>query len=148
MTDLRYPIGPHRSKPVLTPAERREAITQIAEAPERLRTAVSGLTPEQLDTRYRPGGWTVRQTAHHLAPSHMNGYIRFKLGLTEHEPVIKPYDEARWAELSDSLEMPVDVSLRIFDALHQRWVVLCEALIRAIRPAHHTSRARHRNPRR
>jgi hypothetical protein len=128
MTDLRYPIGEFRDKPYLTPAERREAIEHLSHAAQNLQAAVSGLTADQLDTPYRLGRWNVRQVAHHLADSHMNGYIRFKLALTENEPTIKPYDEARWAELSDSIEMPPQVSIEIFDALHKRWVALCEAM--------------------
>src|SRR5580704_9578398 len=113
MTDLRYPIGESRDKPYLTPAERREAIEHLSHAAQNLQAAVSGLTADQLDTPYRLGRWNVRQVAHHLADSHMNGYIRFKLALTENEPTIKPYDEARWAELSDSIEMPPQVSIEI-----------------------------------
>ena len=91
------------------------------------RETVSGLNDEQLDTPYRPGGWTVRQVVHHVADSHMNSFIRFRLALTEDEPTVKPYDEKKWAELCDA-GMPVDVSLRMLDALHRRWVVLLRGM--------------------
>ncbi len=98
--DLRYPIGKYESKISLTPAERAEAIAQIAETPKRMRDAVGGLSGGQLDTPYRPGGWTVRQVAHHVPDSHMNAYVRLKLALTENEPTVKPYEEGLWAELA------------------------------------------------
>ena len=130
MQDLRYPIGPCPSKPVLSPDERRQAIDAIAQTPERLKAAIAGLTQEQLDTPYRPGGWTVRQVIHHVPESHMNSYIRFKLALTEEEPTIKPYDEALWAKLGDVQETPIEVSLTLLDALHKRWVIV----LRGMRP--------------
>lgn len=118
--DLRYPIGRLAKKASLSPEERIAAIDAIAATPAALRAAVSGLSDEQLDTPYRPGGWTVRQLVHHVADSHMNAYARLRLALTEHNPTIKPYDEAKWAELDDARAMPVDVSLTLLDALHQR----------------------------
>jgi hypothetical protein len=96
--------------------------------PERLRAAVSGLNDPQLDTPYRPEGWTLRQVVHHVADSHANCYIRFKLALTEDWPTIKPYDEVAWANLSDSRRLPVEVSLAMLEALHGRWVGLLEAM--------------------
>src|SRR5688572_11016013 len=126
--DLRYPIGKLDRKSSLTPDERRAAIDAIAAAPARLRTAVRDLTDSQLDTPYRPGGWTVRQLVHHLPDSHMNAFVRVKLALTEDAPTIKPYDEARWAELPDVRLTPVAVSLTLLDALHARWAVLLRAL--------------------
>ena len=137
--DLRYPIGNYSSKPLLTPSEREEAIAQIAAAPKCLREAVTGLSPQQFDTPYRPGGWTVRQVVHHLPDSHMNSYVRYKLALTEREPTIKPYDEDLWANLADSRETPVEVSLALFEALHLRWVVL----LRSMRDEDFARRARH-----
>jgi hypothetical protein len=128
MTDPRYPIGKAQLEPRLTDEKRRELIDQIEEAPVRLRAAVAGLTPEQLDTPYREGGWTVRQVAHHVPDSHLNAYIRFKLALTEDQPPIKTYDEARWAELPDTRSVPVEVSLALLENLHLRWVVLLRAL--------------------
>lgn len=127
--DLRYPIGRfHRPDGPLGAQERAAAIDAIARAPRALRGAVSGLTREQLDTPYRPGGWTVRQLAHHVPDSHLNAYTRFKLALTEETPTIKPYDEARWAELPDTRDTPVETSLALLDALHERWVALLRAM--------------------
>ena len=125
--DLRYPIG--RLEVVMPPTDdvRRAAIEAIAAGPARMRRAVDGLNDAQLDTPYRPGGWTVRQVAHHVPDSHMQGYIRLKLALTEDGPTIKPYDEKSWAELSDS-RMPIDVSLGLLDGIHARWVALFRVL--------------------
>jgi hypothetical protein len=128
MSDLRYPIGRFAFDGDVTPARRQEWIDTIAHAPAALRAAVDGLSPEQLDTPYRPGGWMVRQVVHHVPDSHMNAYTRFKLALTEDEPTIKPYDEARWAALSDSRDVPIAVSLTMLDALHERWVTLLRGL--------------------
>jgi uncharacterized damage-inducible protein DinB len=107
-------------KPSLTTEERRAAIDAIAAAPAKLRTAVKGLSDSQLDTPYRPDGWTVRQLVHHVADSHMNAYTRFRLALTENNPTIKPYTEAAWAELPDARTMPIAVSLDLLDAMHER----------------------------
>jgi len=128
MTDLRYPIGPFKFEGTPTDEEVRRAIGEISEAPANLRAAVEGLTPQKLDTRYRPGGWTVRQVLHHVPDSHLNSYCRFKLALTEDEPTIKPYHEDRWAELKDSQATPVEVSLALLESLHQRWVTLLKSL--------------------
>lgn len=125
--DLRYPIGKARTEAHLTDERRGELIGHIEAAPNCLRAAVMGLSDEQLDTPYRPGGWTVRQLVHHVPDSHLNAYTRFKLGLTEDRPAIKTYDEARWAELPDS-RMPIEVSLTLLATLHQRWVELLRAL--------------------
>jgi hypothetical protein len=124
--DLRYPVGRFEASREMTPALRSEFIQTIAELPNRISEAVEGLNDEQLDTEYRPEGWTVRQTVHHVADSHLNSYCRFKLALTEDKPTIRPYYEDRWAELADS-RLPVDVSLRLIEAVHRRWVVLLEA---------------------
>jgi uncharacterized damage-inducible protein DinB len=107
---------------------RDEFLRQIAEAPARFREAVRNLDDAQLDTPYRPGGWTVRQVVHHVADSHMNAYIRFRLALTEDEPAIKPYDQAAWAELADARTLPVETSLSLLDGLHARWVALAASL--------------------
>jgi uncharacterized damage-inducible protein DinB len=128
MTDLRYPIGPFVAPDALTPAERAAAIERIAAAPAALRRAVAGLGLAQLDAPYRDGGWTVRQVVHHVPDSHMNAYIRFKLGLTEERPTIKPYDQERWAQLPDTAVVPVDVSLTLLEALHVRWVALLRGM--------------------
>jgi hypothetical protein len=126
--DLRYPIGPFTIDSTPTHEQIQRAVAEIAKAPTRLRAAVEGLTQEQLDTPYRPGGWTVRQVAHHVPDSHLNSYCRFKLALTEDEPTIKSYREDRWAELEDSRATPVEVSLALLESLHQRWVTLLKSL--------------------
>ena len=126
-TDLRYPIGKFERPESLTDDQRRAYITHIEEAPAKMRAAVAGLNDQQLDTPYRPGGWTVRQLVHHVPDSHMNAFIRFKLALTEDIPTIKPYLEARWAELADA-KSPIAPSLDLLDALHKRWVVLLRSL--------------------
>ncbi len=126
-SDARYPVGPFDQTTPLTTASRATAIDDIAALPGRLRGAVAGLAESQLDTPYRDGGWTVRQLVHHVADSHMNGYIRLKLGLTESNPTIKPYDQDGWAALPDS-RMPIDVSLGILDGVHARWAQLYQSL--------------------
>jgi len=129
--DLRYPIGPFHWSGESGAAERRGYIERLEAAPARLIEAVRGLSEAQLDTPYRPDGWTVRQVVHHLPDSHLNSYIRFRLALTEDAPTIKPYDQQRWAELPDSRTAPVRVSLELLDALHRRWA----HLLRAMAPA-------------
>jgi uncharacterized damage-inducible protein DinB len=128
MSDPRYPIGRAQMDRQLDPQRRQELIAQIEQAPGRLRDAVAGLDAGQLDTPYRPGGWTVRQVVHHVPDSHLNAYLRCKWALTEDEPTIKTYDEARWAELPDSRSTPVEVSLALLDNLHRRWTVLLRAM--------------------
>lgn len=130
MSDLRYPIGKFSFGGALDERGRNDLIADIEQAPERLRAAVQGLSPQQIETPYRPEGWTVRQVVHHVPDSHMNAYIRFKLALTEDEPTIKPYLEDRWATLEDTRGTPLEVSLNLLDALHTRWV----RLLRSIRP--------------
>ncbi len=137
--DLRYPIGKFKYEGELSDEQRGRAIRQIAEAPAKLRAAVQGLNDEQLNTPYRPEGWTVRQVVHHLPDSHLNAYTRFKLGLTEEEPMVKPYDEVRWANLADTRDTPVEVSLVLLDFLHRRWVILLASL----RPLDFARRFRH-----
>ena len=126
--DLRYPIGPFEMVPDITDEKRQRFIEEIAETPARLREAVERLSPEQLDTPYRPEGWTVRQVVHHLPDSHLNSYVRFKLALTEEEPTIKPYYEERWAELEDARTGHIELSLMLLEALHRRWVLLLRSL--------------------
>ena len=126
--ELSYPIGKFKPEGPLTFAQREHLIGEIEETPARLRAAASGLSDARLDTPYREGGWTVRQVVHHLADSHMNSYVRFRLALTESEPTIKPYDQALWAELHDARTAPVELSLALFEALHQRWVLLLKSL--------------------
>ena len=126
--DPRFPIGKFQPPTSVSSAERQASIDAIAAMPALLRAAVSGLSAEQLDTPYREGGWTVRQLIHHMPDSHMNAFTRFKLALTETEPLVKTYDEALWAELPDVAATPVEASLALVDALHQRWVVLLRAM--------------------
>ncbi len=128
MTDLRYPVGEFAVIGEITPVRLEGWIAEIAEAPAKLRAAVHGLTNEQFDTPYRSEGWTVRQVAHHLPDSHLNAYIRFKLALTEDNPTIKPYEEARWAELPDTTGTQVGVSLMLLESLHRRWGVLLKSM--------------------
>jgi uncharacterized damage-inducible protein DinB len=137
--DLRFPIGRFTRPTALTPAERKAAIDAIAKAPGAMRKAVAGLTDAQLDTPYRPDGWTVRQVVHHMPDSHLNAYVRFKLGLTEDTPTVKPYDEAKWAELDDSKSKLVEDSLKLLDALHARWVFL----LRRMQPADFARKVNH-----
>jgi hypothetical protein len=126
--DLRYPVGRYTPPAGVDAAQRAEWIGQIAAMPAKLHAAVDGLTEEQLDTPYRPGGWTVRQVVHHVPDSHMNAFVRMKLALTEEVPAIKTYDEAAWARLPDARDTPVETSLTLVDALHERWVLLLRAL--------------------
>jgi uncharacterized damage-inducible protein DinB len=128
MTDPRYPVGKFHYDGPPTEQQKREFLDQIAATPAQLRTAVKGLSDQQLDTPYRSGGWTVRQVVHHVPDSHMNSYVRFKLALTEDEPTIKTYAEDRWAELSDTKTTPVEVSLTLLESLHDRWVRLLRSL--------------------
>jgi uncharacterized damage-inducible protein DinB len=125
--DLSYPIGKF-DKSAIDPARRAEYTQIINELPSMLASAVVGLDEKQLNSEYRPGGWTVRQTVHHVADSHANSLIRFKLALTEDEPpTIKPYYEDRWAELGDS-KLPIDISLKLIQSLHARWVALLQSM--------------------
>lgn len=126
--DLRYPIGPFVFEGEVTDARRQEWIAEIAQGPAKLRATVAGLTASQFDTPYREGGWTLRQVVHHLADSHMNSYIRFKLALTETEPTIKPYDEAAWSELVDARTARTEISLELLEAVTERWVMVLRAM--------------------
>jgi len=125
--DLRYPIGKFDRNFEVSSEARAQRIQTIKDLPARLTAAVAGLDESQLDTEYRPDGWTVRQTVHHVPDSHANALIRFKLALTEDTPTIRPYYEDRWAQLGDA-ELPVDVSLRLIRAVHERWVALLESM--------------------
>jgi hypothetical protein len=136
--DLSYPIGKFNYQGPYGANERRRFIDEIAAAPERLRAAVHGLGESQLGTPYRPGGWTVRQVAHHVPDSHMNAFIRFKLALTEDQPTVKPYDEKRWAELAD-VQAPIETSLVLLGALHARWL----AVLRAMTPEDFQRKLKH-----
>ena len=129
--DLRFPVGKFGGAPDATPEIRTGFVKTIEELPAKFRAAVSGLNEEQIDTPYRPDGWTVRQLVHHVADSHMNSFIRFKLGLTEENPTIKPYAEDIWAEGVDYLNAPVDLSLNIIDSVHARWAMLLNSMSEA-----------------
>ena len=131
MNDFRYPIGEFDRNYDTSPDARRERIETITNLPGLVADAVAGLSEAQIETPYRPGGWTVRQTVHHIADSHANSFIRFKLALTEDEvPTIRPYYEDRWAELGDS-RLPIDVSLKMLDAIHSRWIALLNSMSEA-----------------
>ena len=126
--DLRYPVGRFKFPETVSLEDRNRFVDEIAGTPARLKAAVAGLSPEHLDTPYRPGGWTVRQLVHHVPESHMNSYIRYKWALTEDEPTVKPYFEDRWAELSDARTSPIEPSLVLLESLHQRWITLLRGL--------------------
>ena len=128
---VRFPVGGFSIDPDVTASKRRLWLQQMAEMPQALAAAVSGLDERQLDTPSREGGWTPRQVVHHLADAHMNGFVRFKLALTEDAPPIKTYEEALWAETADAREAPVEVSLRLLAALHERWLILLWSLSEA-----------------
>ncbi len=125
---LRFPIGKFVAPEAISPEQISRWIDEIEQLPARLAAATSGLTDTQLDTPYREGGWTLRQVVHHLADSHANAYIRFKLAVTEDHPTIRPYDEQRWAECEEARHAPVDVSLDLLSALHRRWVLFLRSL--------------------
>ncbi len=127
--DERYPIGKFSYENKDTNKEKRNVfISEIETTPFNLRNAAAGLSDIQLDTPYREGGWTVRQVVHHLPDSHLNAYVRFKLALTENNPLVKTYDEKKWAELSDYSEAPIKDSLNLLDSLHRRWVILLKSM--------------------
>ena len=128
MSDPRFPIGKFSYTGPLNAEQKRQCLDDIEQTPVRFRAAVRGLSDAQLDIPYRDGGWTVRQLSHHVPESHMNAYIRFKLALTEDDPVIKPYMEDRWAELPDARQSPIEVSLALLDSLHQRWTTVLRNL--------------------
>jgi DinB superfamily len=127
MSELQYPVGKFERQASYSQAQMLEMIDVLEQLPAQMRSAVAGLTDAQLETKYRPDGWTLRQVVHHVPDSHMNSFVRFKLALTEENPTIKPYDEAAWALLSDS-SLPVQVSLNLLEALHMRWVILLRSI--------------------
>lgn len=128
LEQLKYPIGKFEKPTAITSDILNKWISDISTFPKRLSSEVKPLTDEQLDTTYRPDGWTIRQVVHHCADSHMNSIIRLKLALTEDLPTIKPYFEDRWAELSDSKNLPIDSSLKMIDGIHERWTFLLNNL--------------------
>lgn len=125
---LRFPIGRFKREENISPETLSKHIRDIETLPQLLRLSVDKLTESQLDTPYRPEGWTVRQVVHHLADSHLNSYIRFKWALTEDAPVIKAYNEKKWAELDDAKNAPVEISLNLLEAVHRRWVIVLKNL--------------------
>jgi uncharacterized damage-inducible protein DinB len=128
MPDLRYPIGPFEAGRPPDISTRNALLSQLADVPSLMRAAVAQLSDNQLDTPYRPGGWTVRQVVHHLADAQMNWYVRTRLALTEDEPHVQPYDQAQWAELQDARAEPLEPSLILLEGLHRRWVALFRSL--------------------
>jgi uncharacterized damage-inducible protein DinB len=137
--DPRYPVGKFAMPNEVNASSRQAAIEEIASVPSKLRAAVAGLSDAQLETPYREGGWTVRQVIHHVADSHMNAYIRLRLALTETEPTIKPYEEAEWAKLEDAAHGPIEISLKLIEPLHDRWV----RLLRTVTPEQFARAVRH-----
>lgn len=127
MDDLRYPIGKYQVQP-FSESQLKEWLIDIQFLPQHLENAILNLDEQQIDTPYRPDGWTVRQVVHHVADSHANAYIRFKLGLTETNPAIKPYDEVAWANMNDTAVVPLNISLTLLHALHTRWVEVLKAI--------------------
>jgi hypothetical protein len=125
---MKYPIGPFTAPNEITSEMIQNWIGEIESFPKFLRDSVQNFTERQLDTPYREGGWTVRQVVHHCADSHMNSFIRFKLAITEDNPTIKGYDEAKWAGLPDGLDYPIESSLKLLEGLHERWGALLRSL--------------------
>jgi uncharacterized damage-inducible protein DinB len=128
--DVRFPNGKFDKNTNVTPELREEFVQTIAQLPANLEQTISGLSDAQLDTPYRPEGWTVRQTVHHIADSHLNSFVRFKLALTEDVPTIRPYAEDRWAKLADS-RLPIDASLKIIEGVHARWIAILRSMTEA-----------------
>lgn len=128
LEELKYPMGKYELEENIDKSSIDKWIKDIESLPQKLSDAVKGLTLQQLQTPYRPDGWTVQQVIHHIADSHMNAYIRFKLALTEDKPMIKPYEEKLWAELPDTKLVEINVSLDLIKSLHQRWTALLKQL--------------------
>ena len=128
LDQLRFPIGKYINTTVIDSNGLKNFIADIQSFPKCLNEEVAHLNDAQLDTPYRPEGWTIRQVVHHCADSHMNSLTRFKLALTEDSPTIKPYYEERWAELADSKFTPIESSLKLLEGLHERWVALLNSL--------------------
>jgi uncharacterized damage-inducible protein DinB len=125
--DPRYPVGKFSHEGPVTTEQRAQFLNQVTEAPAKLRAAIQGLSEAQVDTPYREGGWSSRQVVHHVADSHMNAFIRFKLALVEDNPTIKPYPEDLWANLVDQ-KLPIEISLPIVDNVHHRWVAVLRSM--------------------
>lgn len=129
MENLNYPIGKFIPA-VFSEDLLQDRLSHIKELPQRIEYAITNLDAEQLHTPYRPDGWTVHELVHHIADSHMNAYIRFKLGLTEDNPTIKPYDQDAWVKLDDTINLPINVSLTLLHSLHMRWYETIKKLSR------------------
>lgn len=127
MEILSYPIGKYEAQP-FSEKQLQQWLIDIQFLPQHLENAVLNLDEAQLNTPYRPEGWTVKQLIHHVADSHMNAYIRFKLGLTEENPTIKPYEEKLWAEMADTKNLPINVSLTLLHSLHARWLQVLKSI--------------------
>jgi hypothetical protein len=125
--DLRYPVGKYVPEP-FSQEKKEEWIADIKVLPNLLEASIGNLDEAQLQTPYRDGGWTVHQVVHHVADSHINAYIRFKLGMTEDNPTIKPYEEKDWANLADVQQLPVNISITLLYALHERWIVFLKSI--------------------
>jgi hypothetical protein len=128
MSDIIYPIGKFKFAGNPEKKQLQQLMANIGQLPADLKSAVSDLSADQLDTAYRSGGWTIRQVVHHLADSHMHAYLRFKWTLTEEKPKIKPYLQDKWAGTADSLLAPPQISLALLEALHQRWLFLMRTM--------------------
>ncbi|HTU03836.1 MAG TPA: putative metal-dependent hydrolase [Candidatus Sulfotelmatobacter sp.] len=128
MADVQYPIGKFEEDPDATDAKRAGWIQVVTDTPGLFRRAVAGLRDPQLETTYRPGGWTVRQVVHHMPDAHLHTMVRFRLALTEDNPLVPGYAPPKWAELPDAKTGPVDVSLALLEAIHGRWVLLLKAM--------------------
>ncbi|RAJ82127.1 DinB family protein [Chitinophaga dinghuensis] len=128
MEALQYPIGRFQAKVDYTPDELNGFINDIRYLPALLETVIQNMDEAQLQTPYRPDGWTVAQLVHHVADSHLNAYTRLKLALTEDVPTIKVYEEKAWAELPDVFTVPTNVSVTLLHALHARWVACLKAI--------------------
>ncbi len=126
--DLRYPIGKHKKPDHISQADIKGFIRIVEQLPLKMREAVNGLHTDQLNTPYREDGWTLRQVVHHVADSHANAYIRFKLALTEENPIIKPYNENLWAELPEAKFGALEISQKLLEALHARWVIVLNSM--------------------
>ena len=124
---LKYPIGKFLTPDTISEQSLKEATTYLLSFPQYLEETVKGFSEKQLNTPYRPGGWTVKQVVHHVADSHMNALMRFKLALTEENPTIKPYDEAAWAQMSD-YSLPIETSLSMIKGIHYKWAVILESM--------------------
>jgi len=137
--ELRYPVGRYRAPEAISAQDRAAWIHELEALPANLRNAVAELNETQLDTPYRPGGWTVRQVVHHYADSHLNSYLRFRWAVTEHLTAVKTYNEAVWAELADAKTAPVELSLALIEPLHARWTLL----LRSFGEAEFTCKMKH-----